>query len=408
MFELSEEQRQVQRLVRTFAESEIKPHVPAMERGEMLPFELFRKMARTFGIPDLVRSSWEAYRARRREGGGAGAERDGERLGALGDPALAAIVAVELARICPGFALAFGASLGLCGRSIMARGTDEQREKYGLPVLTTEKIGAWGFTEPGAGSDAFAMRSTAVPVDGGYVLNGSKTFITNCPYADVIVTYAKIVRDGAEPAIHGFILERGMKGLEMGRPLEKMGMHSSPTGEFFMSDLFVPRENLLGGEEREPARAQALSILYGEKAGTPALALGIIERCIEDSVRYAKQRVAFGQPIAEYQLIQEKIARMYVRFENVRNMMFKQIWMQKEGRRDLAAACAAKLYCAQAAVEVALDAIQIHGGNGYMREYMVEMFMRDAKLLEIGGGTNEIQTLHVARQVLREEGALQC
>jgi alkylation response protein AidB-like acyl-CoA dehydrogenase len=303
--------------------------------------------------------------------------------------------------------MAFGASMGLAGGAIMGKGTLEQKRRWALPILTWEKIGAWGMTEPGAGSDAFrSMRTVAVPRDGGYLLNGQKTFITNAPYADVIVLYAKIDRgDGTslpDRPIQPFVLERGDTGLETSKPMRKMGMHSSPTGEVFLQDCWVPADRLLGLEVKQGVgRESGKDVFHSERTGMAPMCFGIIERCLEISLAYAKERVTWGKRIAEYQLVQEKLARMYVHLQNCQNLMFKQLALTAAGRTMTAAeASATKLYCARAATEVALEAVQILGGNGYMQEYRVEMLARDAKLLQIGGGTDEIQIINIARNLL--------
>jgi alkylation response protein AidB-like acyl-CoA dehydrogenase len=250
------------------------------------------------------------------------------------------------------------------------------------------------------------MRTVAVPRDGGYLLNGQKTFITNAPYADVIVLYAKIDRgDGTslpDRPIQPFVLERGDTGLETSKPMRKMGMHSSPTGEVFLQDCWVPADRLLGLEVKQGVgRESGKDVFHSERTGMAPMCFGIIERCLEISLAYAKERVTWGKRIAEYQLVQEKLARMYVHLQNCQNLMFKQLALTAAGRTMTAAeASATKLYCARAATEVALEAVQILGGNGYMQEYRVEMLARDAKLLQIGGGTDEIQIINIARNLL--------
>jgi alkylation response protein AidB-like acyl-CoA dehydrogenase len=303
--------------------------------------------------------------------------------------------------------MAFGAWLGLAGGAIMAKGTPAQKKRWGLPVLKQEKIGAWGMTEPGAGSDAFgSMRTIARPDGDDFVINGQKTFITNAPYADVCVVYAKIDRGQdvplAERPIHAFVVEKGTKGFEQGPPMRKMGMHASPTGELFLNDVRVPKDHLLGEDERELARDKAKDVFHGERTGMAPMTLGIVETCLEKSLAYSKERVTWGKPIAEYQLVQEKLARMFVHKQNIENLLFKQLWLQKTGgNMTQAEASATKLYCARAATEVAMEAVQIFGGNGYMREYHVEQLARDAKLLQIGGGTDEIQIINIARYLLK-------
>ena len=396
MIRFTEEHEQIRKLVRRWTTSKLEPKVDALEAGEP-PYELMRDFAKTFGITDMMHGMF----AKLAEGG-----KPGE---GLRDPALSAIMSLELSRVSPGFALAFGASVGLAGGAIMGKGTLEQKQKWAKPILTWEKIGAWGMTEPGAGSDAFrSMRTVAVPKNGGYVLNGQKTFITNAPYADILVIYAKIDRgDGtplADRPIQPFVVERGDKGVETSKPMRKMGMHASPTGEVFLADCFLPADRLLGGREKDAVgRESGKDVFHAERTGLPTMAVGIIERCLEIALDYAKQRVTWGRKIAEYQLVQEKLARMYVHLENARNMMFKHMTLTAEGKTMTAAeASAAKLYCARAATEVAMEAVQLLGGNGYMQEYRVEMFARDAKLLQIGGGTDEIQILNIARNLIGE------
>ena len=410
MFAWSDEHKMVRQMVRKWVETKLQPANEKLESNEILPYDLMRDFARSFGLPDMVRSSFERMTARadkkaRKEKVD---EDEGGGMMGGGDPALQAILCIEMCRVNPGFFMAFGASLGLAGGAIMAKGTPEQRKRWALPILTLEKIGAWGMTEPGAGSDAFgSMRTVARPDGDGWRLSGQKTFITNAPYADVCVVYAKLDRGQnlplAERPIHAFIVERGTPGFTQPAPLKKMGMHASPTGELFLEDVRVPKENVLGDIERTEARsAGARDVFHGERTGMAPMALGIIEACLDKSAAYAKERVTWGKPIAEYQLVQEKLARMFVHKQNVENLLFKQLWLQKNGGSMTAAeASATKLYCARAATECALEAVQIFGGNGYMREYHVEQLMRDAKLLQIGGGTDEIQILHIARAVLR-------
>jgi acyl-CoA dehydrogenase len=405
MFRFSEEHQMVRGVIRKWAEAKLAPKVDAFEAGEP-PYEVMRDLAKTFGLPAMVRAAFESLEKRAKEGDGKPAKISG-----MGDPATSAILSIELSRISPGFCLAFGASMGLAGGAIVARGTLEQKQRWGLPILTWDKIGAWGMTEPGAGSDAFrSMRTTAVPRDGGYVLNGQKTFITNAPYADILVIYAKIDRgDGtplADRPIQPFIVERGDAGMETSKPMRKMGMHSSPTGEVFLQDCFVPADRLLGGREEALGRASGKDVFHSERTGMAPMCIGIIERCLEISTEYAKQRVTWGKKIAEYQLVQQKLATMFVHLENCRNMMFKQLTLTAEGATMTAAeASAAKLYCARAATESAMEAVQLLGGNGYMTEYRVEMLARDAKLLQIGGGTDEIQIINIARNLLGDANA---
>jgi alkylation response protein AidB-like acyl-CoA dehydrogenase len=271
-----------------------------------------------------------------------------------------------------------------------------------------DKIGAWAITEPGSGSDAFgSMRSTARRDGDEYVLNGSKTFITNGPYADTTVFICKLDDGETPPAqrkVLSFVLDRGMPGFEQSKPLRKMGMHSSPTGELFLDDVRVGRDRLIGETEDLPAggRDGAKATFQQERSGVAAMALGIIEECLQLSVQYAKDRVQFGKPIGEFQLIQDKLARMEVARLNVQNLVFRTMEMGAAGvTMTLAEASAMKLYSARAATEVALEAVQLFGGNGYMSEFRVEQLARDAKVLQIYAGTDEIQITAIAKDLLR-------
>jgi alkylation response protein AidB-like acyl-CoA dehydrogenase len=301
-----------------------------------------------------------------------------------------------------------GVSVGLTPASIMSKGTIEQKERWAPDLLTMEKIGAWAITEPNSGSDAFGgMQSTARRDGDEYVLNGSKTFITNGPYADTTVFICKL-DDGSPPEdrkVLQFVLDKGLPGFEQSKPLRKMGLHSSPTGQLFLSDVRVGLDRLLGETEDLPAggRDAAKATFTMERTGVAAMALGIVDRCLELSLDYSKERVQFGKPIAEYQLIQLKLARMEVARVNLQNLIFRQIEMQSVGRQmTLAEASACKLYGAQAAVDVALEAVQLFGGNGYMSEYEVEQLARDAKVLQIYAGTDEIQVGQIARGLLAD------
>ncbi len=409
MLDFTDEQKMVQKMVRAWADKELAPHVLPMEKGELLPYPIMKKLIDSFGVAEMARAAFAKMEARAAAG-----ETIGREKGPLGgDPGLMAIVSMELCRVCPGFMLAFGANLGLAGGAIMAKGTLAQKKRWGLPILTGEQIGAWGMTEPGAGSDAFGSMRTTARLDGDhYVLNGQKTFITNAPFADTLVIYAKLIEDNdtgdlRHRRIHAFVVDKGTPGLGLGKPMDKMGMHSSPTGEIFLQDVRVPASHLLGGEpkadEELAARDQARDTFHTERTSMVPMTLGIIERCLEDSLAYAKQREAWGKKIAEYQLVQEKLARMYVARENVRNILFRLLEKQhKKVAISHAEASMMKLYCARAATDCALEAIQILGGNGYMREYHVEMLMRDAKLLQIGGGTDEIQIVTIAKHLLAD------
>lgn len=405
MFELQEGHKMIQDGVRQWLKKELEPLIDDMEDGKVLPYDLMRKFADSFGLKEMIKSRFE--KMDQKSSGGEESVEGG--LGPGFDPLIGTIIGKEIARIYPSFGLSLGATVGLAGGTIMAKGTPEQKKKWGLPILTFEKIGAWGMTEPGSGSDAFALKTIAKPDGDYYILNGQKTFITNAPYADIFVIYAKIDR-GQESKrdkryIFPFVVERGAEGLSTSEPFKKMGMKGSPTGAVYLDDVRIHKSHLLGETEEKSARDQAKDVFAGERTGAPSMAWGIIERCLEESIKYATERVQWDKPIGYFQLIQQKIAKMFIHLENVRNIAFKHAWAQKEGKRiSMKEACMAKVYCSTAAVECALEAIQLMGGYGYMREYRVEMLMRDAKLLDIGGGTNEIQILTIAKELLREAG----
>jgi alkylation response protein AidB-like acyl-CoA dehydrogenase len=400
MIDLTEEQKFAQTAIRHWCTTVLAPRVQALEAGKELPYELIRNLGATFGLADMARAAFEKLKARRAAGDGG--EKRGGGFGGAVDTGMVAVLMWELSRVCPGFTLAFGATIGLFGATVMAGGTMDQKERWALPALTLDKIGAWGLTEPGAGSDAFgSMRTRARREGGGWVLSGSKTFITNAPYADCFLVYARVPGEGEQDGLAAFIVERGMPGVSTGPAMAKMGMHTSPTGEVFLDDVRLGEEHVLGGQVRAGGRVAARASLSNERFGMTPMCLGIVDRCLEESVRYAKQRVQFGKPIAEYQLVQDKIARMFVARTNMFALLLRQFEADRAGvTLPAREASAAKLYCARAATEVALEAVQVMGGTGYMRESVVEMLARDAKLLQIGGGTDEIQILRIAREVL--------
>jgi acyl-CoA dehydrogenase len=410
MFEWSEEQLMIRDAVRQFVEAEIAPRREELEHGDLPPYDVLRKLFATFGMDAMARSSFKA-RIEREKRVAAGEEEPpatGDR--SAGDANTAAMTMVPIIEICrysPGMVTAMGVSMGLTSAAIMSRGTIAQKERWALDLLTLDKIGAWAITEPGSGSDAFgSMRSTARRDGDEYVLNGSKTFITNGPFADTIVFICKLDEGNPpeERTILSFVLDRGMPGLEQSKPLRKMGMHSSPTGELFLTDVRVGRDRLIGETEDVPSggREGAKDTFSMERSGVAAMALGIIDKCLELSVQYAKDRVQFGHPIGEFQLIQEKLARMEVARLNVQNLVFRFLEMTVAGKSlTLAEASAMKLYSARAATEVAMEAVQLFGGNGYMSEFHVEQLARDAKVLQIYAGTDEIQITHIAKDLLR-------
>jgi hypothetical protein len=412
MIEWSDQHLMLRDAIRSFVEKEIKPDLEELEHGDTPPYDVLRKMMRTFGIDAMAKARFE--RQIKRDKAAAEALARGEKppeeerfeeAGSTDGAALQVIPIIELCRYCPGMVTAMGVSVGLTAAAIMAKGTLRQKERWALPLLTMEKIGAWAITEPGSGSDAFgSMMSTAKRRGDGYVLNGSKTFITNGPYADTIVFICKLDEgnDPRERKVLSFVLDKGMPGLAQSKPLRKMGIHSSPTGQLFLEDVVVEKERLLGeSEEAAGGRSGAKATFGIERTGVAAMALGIVEQCLALSVDYAKTRVQFGRPIGEFQLIQLKLAKMEVARMNLQNIVFRQIEMSAAKKpMSFAEASACKLYAAQAATEVALEAVQLFGGNGYMAEYQVEQLARDAKVLQIYAGTDEIQVSQIARSLL--------
>ena len=405
MIEWSDEELMVRDAVRDWIDAEVRPHLDELDSGELAPYGLIRKLYATFGMDELARSSFRTRIARERAGYRDEDRTEDEKAAGAGDSQAAfnLLPIIELCKVSPGMVTAMGVSLGLAAGTIMKRGTIEQKERWGLDLLTFDKVGAWAITEPNSGSDAFGgMQATARRDGDGYVINGAKTFITNGPHADTIVFYCKL-DDGRAPRdreILTFVLDHGMPGLERSGPLRKMGLHSSPTGELFLNDVRAGADRLLAGGTgggRESARQNFVA----ERAGVAAMALGVIEECLRLSVDYARTRVLWDRPIGDHQLIQLKLAKMEIARLNVRNLVFRHIEMRRAGRAPtLAEASAMKLYAAQAASEVAMEAVQLFGGNGYMSEYRVEQLARDAKSFQIYAGTDEIQVTHIAKDLL--------
>ncbi len=407
MIEWSDEQLMIRDAIRQFVDKEIKPHVEELEHGDLPPYAILKKLFSTFGMDAMAKAGFEKTIAREKAiAAGEPVEERGGR-GGDGGGGMTLIPIIELCRYCPGMVTAMGVSMGLTASAIMSRGTTRQKERWALDLLTFDKVGAWAITEPDSGSDAFgSMKSTAKRDGDEYLLNGSKTFITNGPYADTTVFICKLDEGNppAERKVLSFVLDKGMPGFEQSKPLRKMGMHSSPTGQLFLSDVRVGIDRLIGESEEAAAsggRSAAKDTFSMERSGVAAMALGIIEQCLEVSVEYAKNRVQFGQRIGDFQLIQLKLAKMEVARLNVQNLVFRSMEIGAAGKGlSLAEASAMKLYSAQAATEVALEAVQLFGGNGYMAEYQVEQLARDAKVLQIYAGTDEIQITHIAKDLL--------
>jgi alkylation response protein AidB-like acyl-CoA dehydrogenase len=404
VYDWSEEQQAIIAVVRRFVDEEIRPHLDDLEHNGVPPYEILRKMYVTFGLKEMAQENFARQLKRKISGD------DTTREGRGSDPAAQLISTIELCRVSPGLLTSLGVSTGLAAGTINKLGTPAQMERWSLDLMTLDKIGAWAITEPDSGSDALGGMRTSAKRDGDeYVINGQKTWITNGPYADTIVLYAKL-DDGSGEEMRSrkvltFVLDKGMPGLEQAKPMRKMGQHGSPTGEVFLSDVRVGRDRLLGESEETKGggRQSAKDNFVAERAGVAAMSLGIIEECVKLSIDYAKHRRLWGTAIADFQLIQLKLAQMEVARINVRNMVFAHIERSAAGAvPTLAEASAMKLYAAQAACQVADDAIQIFGGNGYIAEYRVEQLSRDARVLRIYAGTDEMQVVAIAKDLVRD------
>lgn len=410
MLEWSDVDIAVRDAVREFVDKEIRPHIDALESGDMEPYPIVRKLFSAFGIDAMARESLERRLSRLRDGGESKASKSsGGMFGGGPDQAGMGFVLIsELCRVSMGLVTGMGVSLGLTVPTIQSRGTLAQQERWLPGLVTYEKIGAWAITEPDSGSDAFGGMKSYVVRDGeDYVLNGQKTFITNGPDADIVVVYAKLDEPGVDKRdrkVLTFVLDRGMEGFVQSKPFHKMGIHSSRTGELFFNNVRLGRDRLLGETENNASgdgRDSARSSFSAERIGVAAMSLGVIEECLRLSVDYAKNRVLWGKEIGQFQLIQLKLATMEVARMNVRNMLFRVIESAQAGSPiSLAEASAIKWYCSQAATDVAMEAVQLFGGNGYMTEYRVEQLARDAKSLMIYAGSNEVQITHVAKGLL--------
>ncbi len=376
-FDLSEEQALLRRTVRGFAEKELAPHSREWDERQEFPREVFGRL----GELGLAGCCWpEEY-------GGSG-------LSTLDWT----VVMEELARVDAGVALSLAAHHGLCSAHLHLAGSEEQKHRFLPPLARGEKVGCWGLTEPGSGSDAGGMRTTAVRDGGHWVLNGSKTFITNGGIADTAVVMAVTDRAAGKKGISAFLVERGTPGFRSGKKEDKLGVRSSDTSELVLEDCRVPAGNLVGREGM--GFVDTLRILDKGRIGIAAFSVGIAQAALEASLRYARERRQFGHPIADFQAIQFKIAEMATRTEAARLLAWRAAAMADAGRPHTAEASMAKLFATEAAVEIALEAIQVHGGYGYVKEYPVERYLRDAKIGTIGEGTSEVQRLVIARQLL--------
>jgi len=374
---LSEEHILIQGSVRRFTKNEIMPIAEQMDQEDYLPEDLFLKFG-NLGILGITIP--EEY-------GGAG-----------GDPLSQVLISEELAKGSAGVAISYAAHSNLCAHNLCKNGNEFQRRKYLPHLCTGEKIGALGLTEPEAGSDAMGIQTTAVRDGDIYRLNGSKMFITNGPIADTLLIYTKTANTSGTEAITAFIVERNFEGFSTSNKLKKMGCNSSPTSEVFLDDCIVPAENVLGEENNGVAVMMAgLDI---ERVVVAGISLGIAEAAFAESLKYSKKRKQFGQPICNFQLIQAKLADMYTGIEAARLLVYDTAIRSAKEEKLRKESAAAVLFTAEMATRVCLEAVQIHGGYGYMLEFPVNRYLRDAKLLEIGAGTSEIRRLLIARELL--------
>ena len=376
-FALSAPHLEIRRTVRDFAEREIAPVADEMERRGEFPTEIIRKAAGLglLGVPYP------------------------ESVGGTGLDTLAyAITVEELSRVSGSVGIIVSAHTSLGCAPLFTSGTPEQKERYLRPLASGAKLGAYGLTEPGAGSDSRGTRTRAHRDGDAWVLNGSKRFITNAGVAEIYIVTAVTDRNADSGKISAFIVEAGTPGFSIGRMEEKMGLHASNTGELLFEDCRIPAENLLG-EEGDGDRL-FLKTLDGGRIGIGAMALGLAQAAYEAASGYAKEREQFGRQIASFQGIAFKIADMAVQIDAARLMVYRAAWLKDSGQPYSTEAAMAKLFASEVARQVTNDAVQVHGGYGYVTEYKVERYLRDAKLTEIGEGTSEIQRMVIARNLL--------
>jgi alkylation response protein AidB-like acyl-CoA dehydrogenase len=379
-FSVTDEQQQLRRSVREFAKTEILPYVMEWDEASRFPAELIPKM----GEMNLLGIIFPE------ELGGAG----------LGYIEYASVIE-ELARVDGSVGLIVAAHNSLCTNHIYKFGTDEQRKKFVSPLAQGKKLGCWSLTEPGAGSDAGGTKTLAVRKNGGWVLNGAKTFTTNGHYADICVAMAVSDKTKGAKGISAFIVEKGTQGFVAGKKENKLGMRASDTSEVIFSDCFVPDANLLGAEGM--GFVNTLQVLDGGRISIAALALGMAQGAFEAAVGYAKQRKQFGKTISEFQAIQFKLADMATEIDAARQLVYHAAWLaDQKGPRFTKESSMAKLYASEVGVRVANEAVQIFGGYGFIKDFPVEKFYRDSKLCTIGEGTSEIQRMVIARQILED------
>jgi len=376
-FELTEAQRAVRDMVREFAEREIRPAAAHYDERSEFPWDLVRKMG-PLGLLGMVVP--EAY-------GGAGM-----------DTVSYALAMEEIARHDGALALTVASHNSLCQGHILVAGSEEQKRKYLPPLARGEVMGAWGLTEPGSGSDAAGLRTTAVLQGDHWILNGSKNFITQGSVAQTSVVMASTDPSRGTHGVSAFLVERGTPGFRPGRPEHKLGLRASDTAQLFFEDARVPKENLLG--EINHGFLDTLKVLDGGRISIAAMAVGLARGALEESLRYAKERHQFGQPIAAFQAIQWKLADMATEIDAARLLTLKAAALKDRGRPTTKESAMAKLFASEVGMRACTQAVQIHGGYGYLRDFPVERYFRDVKLCEIGEGTSEIQRLVIARQIL--------
>jgi butyryl-CoA dehydrogenase len=376
-FESTEEHRMIRRMVRDFAEREIAPRAEEIDETDRFPDDLFRRMG-ALGILGMPFP---------------------EEYGGSGSSYTSLIIALEeIARVSGSMAITLDAHTSLCCEPIYLFGTEAQKRKYLTPLATGEKIGAFGLTEPEAGSDAGATRTRAVRDGDEWVINGQKIFITNGSIADVSVVTAKTDPDKGTRGISAFIVEKGTPGFQPGRDEKKMGLKGSVTSELFFENCRIPAENLLGNENE--GFKQFLVTLDAGRVAIAAMAVGLAQGALDRAIAYAQERVQFGQPIVKFQAIQWMIADVATEIEAARLMVQRAAWLRERGERFTKEAAMAKLFATEVSERACYKAIQILGGYGYVREYEVERMYRDQRLCAIGEGTNQIQHIVIARQIL--------
>lgn len=377
-FKLSDEHEMIRKMVRDFAKNEVEPTAAERDEEERFDRELFDKMAELglTGIP------WP------------------EEYGGIGSDYLAYVIAVEeLSRVCASIGVTLSAHTSLAGWPVYKFGTEEQKQKYLKPMAQGEKIGAYGLTEPGSGSDAGGMRTTAKLNGDHYVLNGSKIFITNGGIADTYIVFAVTDPSSKHKGTSAFIVEKDFKGFSVGKKESKLGIRSSPTTEIMFEDCMVPKENLLG-QEGEGFKI-AMMTLDGGRNGIAAQAVGIAQGALDASVAYAKERQQFGKPIAQQQGIGFKLADMATTIEASRLLTYQAAWLESEGLPYGKESAMSKLFAGDTAMKVTTEAVQVFGGYGYTKDYPVERYMRDAKITQIYEGTQEIQRLVISRMLTK-------